>query len=34
MKDAEVKIEDWRQEYNSVRPHSSLGNRTPEEWVK
>lgn len=22
-------IEDWRQDYNSVRPHSSLGNRTP-----
>ncbi len=22
-------IEIWRQHYNKVRPHSSLGNRTP-----
>jgi putative transposase len=24
-------IEAWRIEYNTGRPHSSLGNRTPEE---
>ncbi|WP_460924796.1 integrase core domain-containing protein, partial [Pontibacter brevis] len=28
------KIESWRQEYNCFRPHSSLGDITPEEWVK
>jgi len=22
----------WREDYNRVRPHSSLGNRTPEEF--
>jgi len=27
--EAMVVIEDWRQHYNSVRPHSSLGNLTP-----
>jgi putative transposase len=25
-------IEDWRQDYNRHRPHSSLGNRSPEEF--
>ena len=25
-------IEDWRLDYNQVRPHSSLGSRTPEEF--
>jgi putative transposase len=28
---ARRKIDLWRNEYNSERPHSSLGNRTPEE---
>lgn len=28
--EAKVVIEDWRQHYNSVRPHSSLGYQTPE----
>ena len=32
--DAKDKIEAWRQEYNCFRPHSSLGDITPEEWVK
>ena len=32
--DAKVVIEDWRREYNTVRPHSSLGNLTPLEFVK
>ena len=26
-------IEAWRIEYNTDRPHSSLGNRTPEEFA-
>ena len=32
--DAKILIEDWRQEFNSERPHSSLGNRTPEEFAR
>jgi len=27
-------IEDWRNEYNKERPHSSLGNLTPEEFMR
>jgi putative transposase len=27
--EAKVVIENWRQHYNAVRPHSSLGNLTP-----
>ena len=27
-------IEAWRVEYNTERPHSSLGNRTPEEFAR
>jgi putative transposase len=30
--DAREKIEAWRVEYNRERPHSSLGNQTPEEF--
>jgi putative transposase len=33
MTDAREKIEQWRRDYNHVRPHSSLGNRTPSEYV-
>ena len=33
LEDAQEKIESWRQEYNSFRPHSSLGNLTPDEMV-
>ena len=29
LKEARVVIEKWRQEYNTVRPHSSLGYRPP-----
>jgi len=25
-------IEEWRRDYNQVRPHSSLGNLTPQEY--
>ncbi len=31
--DARSKIADWRTEYNRVRPHSSLGYRTPAEFA-
>jgi len=31
--DARTKIEDWRLEYNTFRPHSSLGDQTPEEFA-
>jgi putative transposase len=33
LDDARNKIERWRIEYNRERPHSSLGHRTPEEFV-
>jgi putative transposase len=32
--DAKRKIEDWRQDYNTSRPHSSLNNLTPEEFAR
>ena len=32
--DAKWVVEDWRVEYNSERPHSSLGNLTPEEFAE
>jgi transposase InsO family protein len=31
---ARLIIEDWRRDYNEFRPHKSLGNRTPEEFVR
>lgn len=31
LADAEIKIQRWRTEYNTERPHSSIGDRTPEE---
>ena len=33
LTDAMELIEAWRQDYNSNRPHSSLGNMTPEEYA-
>jgi putative transposase len=33
LADARVKIECWRLAYNRERPHSSLGNLTPEEFA-
>ena len=27
-------VEAWRQDYNRVRPHSALGNLTPEEFAR
>ena len=29
LKEAQVVIENWRQHYDKVRPHSSLGGRPP-----
>ncbi len=34
LRHAKALIEDWRQEYNEERPHSSLGYRTPGQFVK
>jgi putative transposase len=34
LQDAREKIETWRQDYNAMRPHSSLGNLTPEEFIR
>jgi putative transposase len=34
MDEAKKKIEAWRIRYNVVRPHSSLGNLTPREYVE
>ena len=34
LNDARRKIEAWRNEYNSERPHSSLAYRTPAEFAK
>jgi putative transposase len=31
--DAKRKIESWRNEYNTERPHSSLAYRTPNEYA-
>tara|TARA_A100001037_G_scaffold293597_1_gene310382 strand:- start:445 stop:1296 length:852 start_codon:yes stop_codon:yes gene_type:complete len=32
--DAKVTIEIWRHHYNEIRPHSTLGNLTPWEFIK
>jgi putative transposase len=34
LDDARRKIEAWRQDYSRGRPHSALGNRTPEEFAR
>lgn len=34
LEDAQRKIEAWRQDYNTVRPHRSINQLTPEEFVK
>lgn len=31
--DARDKLEQWRQDYNQVRPHSALGDRAPQEFA-
>ena len=30
---AQQRLEDWRVDYNSKRPHGALGNCTPEEFA-
>lgn len=32
LRDAQITIEDWRRDYNEVRPHSSPGGLTPTEY--
>jgi len=32
--DAKILIEDFRRQFNEVRPHSSLGNLTPAEFKR
>ncbi|MCH8124231.1 MAG: transposase, partial [Bacteroidetes bacterium] len=32
--DAQRKIEAWRNEYNNLRPHSSINNQTPTEFAR
>lgn len=34
LADAQRTIEQWRQDYNTARPHSSLGNLTPAEFAR
>ena len=34
LEDAREKVEVWRQEYNSQRPHGALGNLTPVEFAR
>ena len=34
IQDAKIMIKSWRQHYNEVRPHSSLGMLTPAEFKK
>jgi putative transposase len=29
LPDAREKVEAWRREYNELRPHSAIGNKTP-----
>lgn len=33
LPDARAKLQAWRQDYNEVRPHSSLGYLTPQEYA-
>jgi putative transposase len=29
LDDARSKMEEWRKDYNEVRPHSAIGNKPP-----
>jgi putative transposase len=33
LRDARTRLEAWRQDFNEVRPHSSLGYLTPEAYA-
>jgi putative transposase len=32
--EAQVLVEDWRIEYNTIRPHSALGYQTPAQYAR
>ncbi len=32
--EAQVLVTDWREEYNTYRPHSALGMQTPAEFAR
>ena len=34
LAEAVVVIDDWRQDYNAHRPHSALGNQTPDAFAR
>ena len=34
LEDAQEKLESWRDHYNELRPHSSLGNLAPGEFAR
>ena len=34
LADAREKLETWRVDYNTQRPHSSIGNLAPEEYAR
>ena len=34
LHDARNRIESWRQDYNTARPHSALGNLTPRAFAR
>ena len=34
LEDAQEQFDHWRRDYNEVRPHSSLNQRTPKEFLK
>ena len=34
LEDATMKINDWRQDYNQIRPHGAIGNRVPMDLLK
>jgi putative transposase len=34
LPEARIRITDWKEEYNSQGPHSSLGNLTPDEFAR
>ena len=34
LEEATVLINEWRRKYNQVRPHSALGNSSPEEFAR
>src|SRR5579863_5716652 len=34
LSDARTQLEDWRRDFNEVRPHSSLGYLTPADYAR